>query len=133
MFEKAHLRLILILTSVINKLASMAAHICISIAFSLSPKKYFNGKFCLSCLKKLCKALHKLFYGKHIVMQSWSKICTVNQCLTNKLYTTTLHNNITVEGLSTNLADLDSFPNHVSLPFQEQGPNMLFQVLPASA
>src|SRR5450759_143554 len=53
MFEKAHLRLILILTSVINKLASIAAHICISIAFSLSPKKYCSGKFCLSCLKVL--------------------------------------------------------------------------------
>lgn len=81
----------------------------------------------------LCKALHNAFYGKHINMQSWSKRYTVNQCLTNKLYTTTLHNNITVEGLSTSLTDPDSFPNHISLPFQEQGPNTLFQVLPASA
>jgi integrase/recombinase XerD len=74
-----------------------------------------------------------LFYGKHIVMQSWSKRSIVNQCFTNKLYTTTLHNNITVEGLSTSLGDPDSFPNHVSLPFQEQDPNTLFQVLRASA
>ena len=37
-------------TNEINKLASIAAQICISIAFSLSPRKYLSGKFCLSCL-----------------------------------------------------------------------------------
>jgi hypothetical protein len=30
-------------------------------AFSLSPRKYFSGKFCFTCLKKLCKASHKFF------------------------------------------------------------------------
>jgi hypothetical protein len=78
-------------------------------------------------------AMELRIYGKHIVMQSWSKSYTVNQCLTSILYTTTLHNNFNVEGLSTNLADPDSYPNHVSLPFQEQGLHTLFQVLPASA
>jgi hypothetical protein len=39
----------------------------------LSPRKYFNGKFCFSCLKALCKALHKAFYALHIVMQSYTQ------------------------------------------------------------
>ena len=60
-FENAHLHLILLFTKVISRLANIAVHIWISIAFSLSPRKYFNGKFCFSCLKSLCKALHKFF------------------------------------------------------------------------
>ena len=33
-------------------------YICISIAFSLPPKKYFRGKFCLSCLNiSICHLL----------------------------------------------------------------------------
>lgn len=60
-FEKAQLRFSLLLTRVINKLASIAAHICITMAFSLSPRKYFRGKFCLSCLKSnsIC---HRFLY-----------------------------------------------------------------------
>ncbi len=60
--EKAHLRLILLLTSITNRLAGIADHICISVAFSLSPRKYLSGKFCLSCLNNLCKAVS---YSNH--------------------------------------------------------------------
>ena len=43
--ENAQLRFTLLRTSVINRLASIAVQIWISMAFSLSPRKYFNGKF----------------------------------------------------------------------------------------
>ena len=48
----------------------MVTHICISMALRLSPRKYFNGKFCFNFLKKLCVASHNFFYDKFIVMQS---------------------------------------------------------------
>jgi len=73
------------------------------------------------------------FYVKYIVMQSWSKKYTVNQRFTSLLYTTTLHNNITSEGLSASQGVPDFFPNHGSLPFQGSDPYRLFQVLLASA
>lgn len=57
--ENAHLRFILLLTNVIKRLDIIAAHICISIAFTLSPKKYFNGKFCFNCLKR--SSIYHLF------------------------------------------------------------------------
>ena len=81
----------------------------------------------------LCKALHKFFYGKYIVMQSWRKRYTVNQCFTSLLYTTTLHNNIISEDFSASQLGPDFFPNHVSSTFLEQGPHTIFQVLRASA
>ena len=68
-FEKAQLFLTLLLTKLTKRLANMANHIWISIALTLSPRKYFNGKFCFSCLNKLWKALHNLFYGKQKIMQ----------------------------------------------------------------
>jgi len=40
----------------------MVTHICISMALRLSPRKYFNGKFCFKRLKNLCKAYHKFFH-----------------------------------------------------------------------
>ena len=70
MFEKAQLFLTLLLTRLTKRLANMANHIWISIALTLSPRKYFNGKFCFSCLNALCKAFHNLFYGKEKIMQS---------------------------------------------------------------
>jgi len=66
-------------------------------------------------------------------MQSWSKKYTVNQRFTSLLYTTTLHNNITSEGLSASQGVPDFFPNHGSLLFQGSDPYRLFQVLLASA
>jgi len=77
--------------------------------------------------------IETFFYAKHMVMQSWSIRHTVDQYLKRILYTTTLHKKITVEGFSTSLEDPDSFPNHVSWHFQEQGLNTLFQALHASA
>jgi len=47
MLEKAQLFFRLLLTKVISKLASMGDHIRISIAFTLSPRNYLSGKFCL--------------------------------------------------------------------------------------
>jgi hypothetical protein len=47
-----------------------ADHIWIRTAFSEVPMNDLILRFCLTSLKKLCKALHKFFYGKHIVMQS---------------------------------------------------------------
>ena len=84
-------------------------------------------------LNSLCKALHKLFYAKYIVMQSCSKNPIVNQRVVSRLYTTTLHNNIIVEDFSTNQADSDSFPIHNDWPFRGQGSHMLFPALRASA
>ena len=57
MFENDQLRFSLLFISVSSKFASSAAQIWISMAFSLSPRKYFNGKFCFSCLNSnsICK------------------------------------------------------------------------------
>lgn len=52
--------------TITKRLMIKTHHIWIWIAFSLSPKKYFSGKFCFSCLKKLCKALHKAFQALEI-------------------------------------------------------------------
>ena len=87
----------------------------------------------LRSLKKLCKALHKAFYEKYIVMQSRSKSHIVNQQVESRLYTTTLHNNIIVEDFSANQADSDSFPIQPDWPYRGQGSHMLFQALLASA
>jgi hypothetical protein len=73
------------------------------------------------------------FNGKQFIMQSRSKSNAVNQVITSQLYATTLHNNVTFEGLSANQSDHDSSPNHVPWLFQEQGLYKLFQALPASA
>ena len=70
MFENDQLLWILLLTRLINRLASIATQIWISMALTLSPRKYLSGKFCFICLKKLCKAFHNLFYGKEKIMQS---------------------------------------------------------------
>ena len=66
-------------------------------------------------------------------MQSRTKSSAVNQDITSQLYTTTLHNNITFEGLSASYSDHDSSPNHVPWFFQEQGLYKLFISVPASA
>ena len=50
----------------------------------------------------LCKALHKMFYAKNIVMQSRRKIIADNQSVISLLYTTTLRNIINAEDLLTN-------------------------------
>lgn len=73
------------------------------------------------------------FNGKQFIMQSRNKSNAVNQYITSQLYTTTLHNNVTFEGLSASQSDHDSSPNHVPWLFQEQGLYKLFQALPASA
>ena len=46
-------------------LAISVHHICILIAFSLSPKKYLSGKFCLSCLNN-SSICHRCLYSKPI-------------------------------------------------------------------
>ena len=74
-----------------------------------------------------------LLYGKYIVMQSWCKIHSVNQCFTSLLYTTTLHNNIISEDFSASQVDPDFFPSLVSSTLRGQDPHMIFQELPASA
>lgn len=74
-----------------------------------------------------------LFYGKYIIMQSRSKSNTVNQSVISQLYTTTLHNNITVEDFSASQAGSDSSPIHIDWPFRGQGSYMLFLALRASA
>jgi len=73
------------------------------------------------------------FYAKYILMQSRSKSCIVDQLVIRQLYTTTLHNNISVEGFLANQADSDSSPIHIPWPFLGQGLCMPFQVLPACA
>jgi len=78
-------------------------------------------------------SIEVFFNGKQFVMQSRSESNAVNQDITSQLYTTTLHNNIISEGLSTSQPDHDSSPNHVPWPFQEQGLYKLFQVLPVCA
>jgi len=74
-----------------------------------------------------------LFYAKYILMQSRSKSRIVDQLVIRQLYTTTLHNNISVEGFLANQADSDSSPTHIPWPFLGQGLCMPFQVLPACA
>ena len=66
-------------------------------------------------------------------MQSRSKSPIVNQRVVIRLYTTTLHNNITVQGLSGSQADPGFSPIHVLWPFRVQGSNKLFQAHPVSA
>ena len=66
-------------------------------------------------------------------MQSRSISHTVDQPVIEQLYTTTLHNNITVEDFLANQANSDSFPIHNDWPFRGQGSYMLFQALRASA
>ena len=49
----------------------IAAEICILTAFSVVPQNFLILRCCLSHLKNLCKAYHKFFYDKYIVMRSW--------------------------------------------------------------
>src|SRR5699024_12581280 len=82
--EKAQGRFILLLTRLSNRLANIAAQICISMAFSLSPRKYFNGKFCLSCLKSNSTRLpdgqvcQRFLYIKAIISADSSILLVVN-------------------------------------------------------
>ena len=66
-------------------------------------------------------------------MESRIESSAVNQDITSQLYTTTLHNNIAFEGLSSSQSDHDSTPNHIPWFFQKHGPYMRFQGLPVSA
>ena len=48
----------------------MAEYIWILTAFGVVPQKDLIFRCCFIHLNSLCKAFHKFFYGKHIVMQS---------------------------------------------------------------
>ena len=48
--ENAHRRFTLRLTTVSSRFAIRHTHICDSMALTLSPQKYFSGKFCFNCL-----------------------------------------------------------------------------------
>ena len=74
----------------------MVTHIWTSMALTLSPRKYLSGKFCFSFLKSLCKAYHKLFYDKFIIMRSHSKFTSDYQDVTILLLISALHNNMVV-------------------------------------
>jgi hypothetical protein len=66
-------------------------------------------------------------------MESRIKSSAVNQDIISQLYTTTLHNNIAFEGLSSSQSDHDSSANHVPWFFQEQGSYKRLQGLSVSA
>ena len=55
----------------------MAVLIWIRTAFSVVPQNFLILRCCFSHLKNLCKALHKFFYDKYIVMRSDQK-STIN-------------------------------------------------------
>lgn len=48
----------------------MAVLIWIRTAFSVVPQNFLILRCCFSHLNSLCEASHKLFYEKHIIMQS---------------------------------------------------------------
>ena len=66
--ENASLDFDLFCRTFIRRYAIIVTQIWILMAFSLSPRKYFKGKFCLIFLNTLWKAFHNFFYVKHIVM-----------------------------------------------------------------
>ena len=68
--ENASLDFDLCCSTFISRYAIIVTQIWILMAFSLSPRKYFRGKFCFTFLMRLCKALHKTFYVKCVLMQS---------------------------------------------------------------
>ena len=87
----------------------------------------------IALLYKYRWKIELFFYAKYILMQSRSKSRIVDQLVIRQLYTTTLHNNISVEGFLANQANSDSSPIHIPWPFLGQGLCMPFQALPACA
>lgn len=72
----------------------MAIHICAKTAFLVVPKNDLIRRCCLIHLKNLCKASHKLFYDKFIVMRSHGKCISDYQNVTFLLLVSALHNNM---------------------------------------
>ena len=75
-FENAHFRFIFDLTILTSKFAIILAQIWISIAFWLSPKKYFNGKFCFNCLNNV-SICQRFLYINAITSASKSKLFVI--------------------------------------------------------
>src|SRR5574344_1511995 len=71
-FERLHLRLTCLLTTSISSHAIILTHICILMAFWLSPRKYFNGKFCFRRLNSV-SICQRLRYTSHRMLAGVSK------------------------------------------------------------